>query len=87
MERVSFTEIEQVITENPEFHVSKALKAIERNSSELSSIFDIIKDNKKILDLVDRDYFPQKVESLSDRNFEYNPSCDMLIYYLLGWES
>lgn len=87
MERVSFTEIEQVITENPELHVSKALKAIERNNSELSSIFDIIKDNKKILDLVDRDYFPQKVENLSDRHFEYDPSCDMSIYYLLGWGS
>lgn len=87
MKKVYNAEIEQISKENPEIHLSRALRAIEKNNLELVSVFDILKIDQKISNLVDKDYFPSKVEKLDNRHFEYDPSCDMSIYYLVRWGS
>lgn len=85
--KVYNAEIEQIIKESPYLHISRALRAIEKSNTDLVSIFNMLKIEQKISNLVDKDYFPSKVEKLDDRHFEYDPSCDMSIYYLVRWGS
>lgn len=83
--RVYNAEIRQISKERPELHISRALRAIEKSDTDLVSIFDMLKIDREISDLVDKDYFPSKVEKLNNRYFEYDPSCDMSINYLVRW--
>ena len=51
------TEIERLIKsfckENPNIHISRVLKALGKNQEGSMSIFDIAKDNRKIVRLID----------------------------------
>ena len=85
--RVYNEEIERISKESSERHISRILRAIEKDKKDLVSVFDILKTNRKISNLVDEDYFPRTLEKLDNRHFEYDPSYDMSIYYLLKWGS
>lgn len=84
--KVYNAEIERISKERPELHISRVLRAIENNNN-LVSVFDMVKMDRNISNLVDQDYFPCKIEKLNNRHFEYDPSCDLSIYYLLKWGS
>ena len=84
MEIMYNREIERIKRERPELHVSKALKAIE-NHNHVADIFALLKKEQKTFSMVDEDYFPTTLEKLNNRHFEYDPSCDNSIYYLLSW--
>ena len=86
-EKVYNAEIERIRKESPGIHISRVLRAIEKNNNDVVSIFDMLKIDPKLSNLVDEDYFPNKVEKIDNRHFEYDPSCDMSIYYLLKWGS
>lgn len=85
MRRAYNAEIERIRKENPGLHISRALRAIKKDNDDLESIFDMLKMNQKISNLVDEDYFPDEIAKLDNRHFEYDPSCDKSIYYLLKW--
>lgn len=79
-------EIERFNKECPKLHISKALRIIGKNNGDIAGVFGWLRE-KNFSKIVDEDYFPSTIEKLENRHFEYDPSCDMSIYYLLKWGS
>ncbi|MCI8860802.1 MAG: hypothetical protein HFI71_15180 [Lachnospiraceae bacterium] len=77
--------IQQISREKPGIHISRILKDLIKNEQELMSVFNLLINDKEIMNLINENYFPKTEEQLANRYFQYNPLVDMSIYYLFDW--
>lgn len=77
--------IERINKRNSDIHISRILKEYVKENYDFTSIRNILQENDEIARIVDRYYFPQNVKELANRKFEYKPTKDMSLRYLMEW--